>query len=370
MASLFERLLGRLPAPFEPPAPPAGDILSEDRERRSRGLTARLPFLRLLSGRALAFVVAAAVVAGLGLAFVRNGPPQAGAGFGGGYAPAEVAPHPEAGRALRGTEILQAEWLGRPLRLGESGLPVVELDATGEVREMTPLEVEHWRDTSGGIRAFLPAGFNGVVWNPGPGGGGMWWRDNSASLELLPDLAFARERWRARQEDELGRAVRLLSLGLLELDRYDYENWREGPSERLSLIMAELRAVHPVVEEHGLWTGVPGQWVCDEALEIRYTLGVTQGCPPAHYMDFLYEAWGRLGAVADRLSGIARLGMVIDDLPARDFYGSTVGGELVFAVIDLEEPVLDLIAALEGLRQVSVGQELPIVARLFERVDI
>lgn len=234
---------------------------------------------------------------------------------------------------------------------------------------MTPLETEYWEDSSGGTEAFLPAGNNGVVWNPGPDGWGMWWRDDSRSLELLPDLAFARERWRAKQEGELAWAVHVLSLGLLELDGFDYESWERGPAERLSLAMAELRRVHPVVGEHGMWTEVPGQWVCDDGLEIRYTLGATQGCPPSHYMDFLYEAWGRLGAVADRLSGVARLGLAVDGLPARDFYGSSVGGELIFAVLDLERPVLDLMNALDGLRQVSAGQELPISVMLFERID-
>lgn len=90
--------------PSRAAAPEGGDILSGDRERRSRGIAARFPFLRLFSGRVLAFLAAGMVVFGLGLAFVRNGTPEIGYGFGQDYAPAPAGPHPEAGRALRGSK--------------------------------------------------------------------------------------------------------------------------------------------------------------------------------------------------------------------------------------------------------------------------
>ena len=368
---LFRRIADLMSASYEPSPPPVrDDLLAEERARRSRGLRARVPLLRLFNGRVFAFGAAAVALAGLALAFVQNGTPSVRLP-GGGEAPVMAAePHPEAGRELRGLETLQAEWLGRPVRLGEGGLPVVEHRVTGEVREMTPVEVEFYDETHGGIRPFIETGVNGVVWNPGPDGWGMWWRDNSLQVELLPDALFTRERWRDRQEAELSRAADLLSRGLVELDHYRPEEWVRGPSARIANLMAELRAVHPVVAEHGFWEGVPGQWLCDDGLEAAVTLGVSQGCPPAHYRDFLYEAWGRLGAAADHLAGLARLGLVIDRLPARDYYQSTVREEFFYTLIDLDELVGRVIVALAGLQQVSVGQELPIIVRLFGKVDL
>lgn len=351
-------------------APPPGDILAAERTRRRRGLTARIPLLRLLNARVFAAGVVLAVAGGLGLAFWQNGSPSVRLPGGVETPVAAAAPHPEAGRALKGVEVLQAEWLGRPVRLGEGGLPVVEHGVTGEVREMTPVEVEYWEETHGGVSPFLDTGVNGVVWNPGPDGWGMWWRDNSLQAELLPDARFTRERWRDKQERELAEAAALLSLALLELEGYEVERWVEGPSARIAGLMARLRAVHPVVAEHGFWEGVPVQWLCDDGLEAAVTLGVSQGCPPAHYMDFLYEAWGRLGAVSDHLSGLARLGLVIDRLSARDYYELTARDEFLYAFLEVEDLVGRLFIALDGLRQVSVGQELPLNVRLFERVDL
>ena len=73
---------------------------------------------------------------------------------------------PEAGRALEGEEVGLAMRYGRPMHLGEGGLPVVEFQ-DGVVRELTPVEVEYRS-----LAPFEDAGYGGIVWGPGPRGGG------------------------------------------------------------------------------------------------------------------------------------------------------------------------------------------------------
>ena len=364
--AVLDGIRGRVPDVFEDKAGSAGeDLLAGERERRQR------PKWRvwdiLWGKKAAALIVATALVA-LGMAMVvgdlsvGDGPAPFVAAQ-----PAPAAPHPEAGRALQAIEQVQASLVGRPLLLGPGGLPMVEHAVTGEVREITPVEVEYWEDSGGGAE-FLDTGVGRVVWNPGPDGWGMWWVDDSENREVQPDVYFARSDWHAKQRDELEHAVRVLSLGLRQVSVVNLDQWRAGPSEELVVIASALRDTHPVVSEYGRWEAVPLQWHCSEDLEQRYRMYVSPGCPPESYMIALAGAWVSLGVVAEYLEAIGSVGTTMDSMGMRDLQESNLRLEVAYLLSDLLNVVGILQVSLERLRQESIGQELPIELYLFQGV--
>ena len=194
----------------------------------------------------------------------------------------------DAGRPLVAGELGLAARYGRPLYLGDGGLPVVEF-GDGAVRELTPVEAEF-----DSVFLYEDAGYGRVVWGPGPRGWGMWWKDQSETELLRPARVFARLGWRDKQEEELEVAAVVVSYGVALLVYSDMEIWQRGLGEPLVNLMEGLKERHRVLEL-GHWGAVPGQWVCDERLESDLNQGVTQGCPSSEYRVLLRESWERMG---------------------------------------------------------------------------
>lgn len=285
---------------WEPPSllegderPAGGDLLAEERERRQRrrrGFRAVWPGFWLTGGTGLAILVVF-LVSGLGWLGFRQWD-QFDFPLGRADRPAPPAEAvtsgpepPERLRDLTAAEHAQAARFGSPLYLGAGGSPVVAVAATGTVRELTPFELElespvSYRSTRRGL----------VVQTAGPRGWGLWWRDTAELDSLAPLLSFDRRAWRDRQEAELNRTLRGIYLGFFVLNSLDYAQWERGLGEPLLSTMARVKEPYPPAG-WGLWSGVPGRWVCDAALERQLAQGVGPGCPGREYREALGDAW-------------------------------------------------------------------------------
>ena len=173
-------------------------LVGEREERQQRRGSAWWPRnwgARLFGGRRGIFVLAGFLVVGLGWTVSDAGVPRSGPAL----EPVGLeAAHPEVGRQLGPAEYSTAARFGEPLRLGPGGMPELLVESTGEVREVTPVEVEF--DRSG------PVVFDGVgpvLWQPGPRGWGIWWVDQRARVDFSSGVRLPRVQWRDRQEREL-----------------------------------------------------------------------------------------------------------------------------------------------------------------------
>ena len=334
------------------------DILSEERERR-RGRS-NLRFVwpgNWFRGRVGVCALILFVVGGIGLAMFQ------GIGIGGASPPSNVEPefvHPESGRVLTAMEYALAEQYGRPVSLGDGGLPLIRVYATDEVRELTPVEAEF--DSS---RRFVYAGYGGVVWTPGPRGWGMWWKDDSEERALRTSVVFSREDWRERQESELSLAVSGVSQGIRMATSMDLALWKPGIGIPLFRLVHGIKSRYPPVA-YNEWGAVPGLWGCDYGIEVASNQGVTQGCPHPEYVGSLGSAWVQLGVVVGMLEKMGRLAIRMDSIGAEELYLSEYLPAQTYFTADLIQEVEGLAVALERLQYVSLDEELMIYVRLFE----
>ena len=334
------------------------DILSDERdrrERRRRGLRRFLPGA-WMSGRVGMIVLVVFLVVGGGLAWWQRVDP-AGAGR---ATPSVREPHPEAGRRLTAAESGLGGRYGRPLFLGEGGLPVVRLESTGEVREITPVEAGY-----DNFYPFRSTGRADVVWAPGPRGWGMWWRQEPL-VSAREDLRlFGLWDWRVRQEDELRHAVRQVSLGA--------SLGVEGAQQRV--LLGPMPGLTPVLlgmEERygqrvqGWWGMVPGLWVCGDGLESDLRQGLTGGCPGEGMEGLLAEAWADVGGVLGVLDRLDVLGHRASRMSGEEVFLSGSGSSVAYLVADLVRSVRDLEGSLAALEAGSREVGVPVVVRLYE----
>ncbi len=322
------------------------DILAEEKERRlrqRRGLRA-LWLGNWLTGRAGVIFLCLFLVAGLGwLGFQRMAPGRSDVGI---HASSAASP-PERVRALTASEHALASGYGEPLYVGPGGLPVVRVESTGQVREMTPFEVE-----SGVPFVHLSSPRGPVVESPGPRGHGMWWQDRSEESSLRPLASFDRRAWLDRQEAELDRAVRGISAGIGLLRGLELEIWKPGYGLPLLELSSWIRDPYPPAH-FGHWGAVPGLWVCDGVLELDLHQGVGPDCPGDEYMDALRDAWSHAGKIVDRMEGIGCFVHRMDGMSSADLYESNARMELAYEMLDLFEDYRDLELSLARLRRVT-----------------
>ena len=341
-----------------PPQEPPKDILAEERARPRRSLFRFMLPGSWLKGRSGAAIMGVFVLAGLGWILL---PVRDWVGLETTARPAiSMMVHPDSGRELTGAEYADARRYGRPLYLGDRGLPVVEHGFTGEVRELTPVEIEFEEGLP-----YRKTDYGRVVWTPGPRGWGIWWEDDSEVRALEASTLFIREGWREKQREELGYALAQVSEGLLLVKSMDFELWRPGIGPSLYAHMRDLKRRYPVVQ-YGHWTAVPGQWRCDFQLESDLNQGVTQGCPAVEYEDSLGAAWSHLGVVVEMLEGMGRVAVQMDGLSAENLYQSELMGVMTYRALDLTRAVRALELALDELWLDSSAVDLTISVGLFQ----
>ena len=277
---------------------------------------------------------------------------QVGPGVG---SPSLLPPVPERGQDLSVSEYSLASRYGKPLYLGTSGVPVVQVEGTGQVRELTSFELEF---DSAFTR--VPSSRGLLIEVPGPRGWGMWWKDMSEANSLRSLVSFDRRSWASRQESELARVVRGISLGIQALSNVNLELWDSGSGDPLLDLTAQIKDPYPPVR-HRQWSAVPGIWVCDMRLERDLHQGITPGCPGGEYLEALQDAWGRAGLVVERMEGIARLVHWMDGMSSEEFFQSNARANFSYEVLDLASDVREFDLALSRLRRVSREWDLPIV---------
>ena len=346
----------------ESPRSPAPDILDEERERRARrrrGVRAIFPS-SWMNGRLGLALLLVFLVGGVGwFGFQRWGGLPGGDGPGHGAVRLESSPVPERRRDLTAGEYSLASRYGLPLYMGEGHVPVVRVESTGEVREVTPFEVEFGSSAYSVVAT--PRGR--VIEVPGPRGWGMWWRDMSEANALRPLVSYERLSWAQRQEDELSRATRGIVLGLEGISLVNPDLWNPGVGLPLARLLSEVKEPYPPAR-HGHWSAVPDLWVCDAALERDFHQSITPGCPGEEYMEVLRGSWSAAGIVLERMEGIARLIRWGDGLSSEELHQSIVRSSLAHEVIDMRLGLLDLESSLTRLRRVSAEWDLSIVVHL------
>ena len=260
----------------------------------------------------------------------------------------------EPARDLTVSEYSLASRYGVPLHLGQGGNPVVLVESTGEVRELTSLELE-W--DSAFLETASPRGR--VIEVPGPRGWGMRWRDMSEAHSLRPAGSFDRFSWAARQEAELSRVVRGVALGMEIIASVNLSLWDPGLGQPFLDLMVEVRRPYAAAR-YGHWGAVPASWFCDVGLERDLHQGISPGCPGEEYMEALRESWTSAGLVLERMEGIARIVRRVDEMSSEEIHLSNIRAGFAYEVMDLKRNLDDLDGALGRLRRVSWEWDLVI----------
>ena len=242
---------------------------------------------------------------------------------------------------------------------GPGGLPVIEHSGTGEVREVTAIELEFPAN-----RPYLSAGPEGVVWNPGPRGLGLWWRRDLLAELRLNRLMLDRFAWRERQYAELEYALGELSYALGQFDLIDLVAWEYGPPARIHESMTRLQARYPAARTVGAWSAVPGQWVCDPNLERDLEGERGPGCPSAELNGQLTRTWHQVGLVAERLRELGRRGQQLSRMRPDTVVDLQLGLRFGYSAVEGRHDLRQLRQALEELSEMSRREELPINLRL------
>ena len=224
------------------------------------------------------------------------------------------------GGELNSVEKLIAARFGRPLYMGDGGLPVIEVYETGQIREMTvfeanfpsnrPLSVDYADapDVDPALRRYqVPdVDYDGVYFHPGPEGEGVWWHDPVRDSVVARTVSLDRLGWETRQVEILVEALPVLEEILLSYAETDLTNWDEDWVLNVHT-EAERLTERFVAGNHDEWAMVPYRFSCDEDLELARTEGVTKGCPSVLLQQALSYMWARYGALVHSLWALARV---------------------------------------------------------------
>lgn len=349
----------RLPGAFEPP-PEKVDILAEERERRST-FWSRVRSGPWPAGRLGLALLAVFLAGGLAFAFVSR---SGGGEFEGYRFPADGSLGGGSGNVVQpGTveDVVMGWMFGEPKGLGVNGLPVVVHEVTGETRELTPVEVRFYEESEGDDVPFLPGDGERVVWSPGPGGWGMWWKHDPVLEALAATEVFDRRGWLEKQRLELQLSVDDVGVAVAALSQMEFDPWRTGVSDDMYWPLDRVKDRYGLIQAGAPWASVPLQWQCSVALEVAVWGSVTNGCPPDNLMDALSEVWARLGALVDQLYGISRLGVAMDNMKMSTHYDMGVLQQQGFSVLEVEDDLFAFYFGLAQLQEYSTLMGYPIV---------
>lgn len=340
------------------------DLLAEERRRPLRRLAG---WLGLTGGRSLKIAAVLAVVFfavwGVGHYGLLEGESSGDVNPLGGNAGASGSDLSDLGISRVGAGAARrAMDFGRLTgELGSNGLPLIEHGVTGELREVTPVELAFPV-----YREFIPGDNPGVVWNPGPEGLGMWWEDDLLERATRDVVVMDRWSWRARQEAELVFALQEIRYALRQYDDLDFTRWEYAPAARAKSAIVELRRRHRSLDVLNYWSEVPSQWACDAELQRDLTMGMGLDCPSGELVEQLRVVWTRVGDVAMR---IEKLSARAEDMSRMDpLFISTLQMDLRFGLdaVQGEEQLGALSRDLAILSELSREQKLPISLGLWD----
>ena len=248
-------------------------------------------------------------------------------------------------------EFSHASGFGRPLYLGDSGRPVVEVVVgRGErfIRELTGLEMA---GTS--PQPELVNWKHGVWYASGSSGLGSWWEGDYSEDAVRRSDVF-RDVWVIRQEQLLFEALD---------DYYDLANDFVYAADRGQMdwgerILEQTRSLRNYYADglHADWAGVPGRFSCVVDPDVLAGLP----CPSDMYRENLAYIWSRYGEVVDRLEAVA----VLHSSERHRSWGYDGDFESYYKSRNLDEAIRSfslLIASLYDLALVGVNEDLPMV---------
>ena len=233
------------------------------------------------------------------------------------YAPVsyEGEVSPQWGQQLGALEELRYRRFGLPLHYGPSGVPLIEVERTGDVRELTEMEMEFPHD----VNELSVPGAPGVVYAPGATGHGVRWREPVKYRDVPASRGVDRITWFKEQERLLNGALRDVNLVVAQVALVPPGAWDKRWAE-------DVQASVDAVNEKYV-AGDPDQWMlagyrirCNRQLDLEYRQGLTEGCPTAAYRDAVAMVWLHLGNVVDTVRRLAEAELLESNAAFRRFY--------------------------------------------------
>ena len=200
---------------------------------------------------------------------------------------------------------LRWERFGRPLHIGPSGIPLIENEVSGDVREMTDMEMSFPHD----VDYERDPNDRSIVFVPGPTGYAVRWWLPEVYEELPKARAYDRVGWFVVHESRLESVVGDISLGLVHISTVPPTAWDRRWGNELVDISDAITDTY-AYGNSDYWTLIPGLLYCSSRLENVYRSGVTEGCPSKGYQDTVSVIWrdlGRIVNIMDRLGKSAML---------------------------------------------------------------
>lgn len=205
------------------------------------------------------------------------------------------------GRPLSPAVRLRLARYGIPLHMGPNGVPLIRERLTGDVREVTELELQHPESSDP-----VPSAANAdVVTVPGPHGTGvMWWEPRH--LQDLPEPRYVdRVRWYQHQERQLNALTVDLVLVIdyvvsTPADRWD-DRWGVGLVDLTTAITDKYAFGNP-----DYWSFASRFISCDSALDLAMTSGIGSSCPSQSFAATVDQVYVAAGHIVGRLERVGR----------------------------------------------------------------
>lgn len=231
---------------------------------------------------------------------------------------------------------LQLARFGIPLHMGPRGIPLIQERVSGDVREVTPVEMSF---PDGEVA--VPDERNAdVLFAPGRMGQGVRWWSPEFVRGVEPPRPVDRVRWQRLQEEQLRAALRDVMLVFRHVTAVDSSRWDDRWG-------AELVALTEAVNER-YGAGSSDNWIfssafiaCDEALEVIVNSGISAGCPSSVMVDALDRVYIALGQIMAHLGRIGHASTLRSDPATGGFYSDT-------AVLDYQRRSLETVYDLMG----------------------
>ena len=253
---------------------------------------------------------------------------------------------PRWGQGFGSLEELRYSRFGRPLHYGPKGVPLVEDARSGDVRELTEMEMEFPHDVDYLSAPDAP----GVVYAPGATGHGVRWREPLKYRDIPESRAVDRVTWFKEQEHLLNQALRDVNLVVAQVALAPPESWdrrwAEGVQDSVDAINGKYAA------------GDPDQWViagyrvrCNRQIDLEYRQGLTEGCPSPGYRDAVATVWLRLGEVVESTRRLAEAELLESNRGFQRFYeDADIEGYQRRQVAAIESGMRDVAGSVERLK--------------------
>ena len=255
-------------------------------------------------------------------------------------------PSPNYGRPLSPAVRLRLARFGIPLHMGPNGVPLIRERDTGEVREVTVVEMA-LPETGEAV----PSADNpDVLTAPGPHGTTVqWW--SPAHLRDLPEFQpVDRVRWYQLHEDRLNGLVRDLVLALEFVARTPVDHWDDRWGR-------ELVAISVAITDKYAY-GNPEYWLftsrtihCDLGLELAMTQGVGGSCPSEDFSRALDQVYVAGGEIVGRLRRVGLAAQLPYDHRTGAMYSDTaVSSYQEESLVEVQRLMSDMVVLFEDLR--------------------